>query len=596
MKRIAIVVVLAAGRLLAEDARLPDHALARFADPLPRLTLGSKDFAMAPGGKLVASGGYNSGQLCLVDTEACFLDVAKGWGPAMAFSTDGSLLAAGTRGGYVAVYSTSPFTETRRFKLAQYDPVLGVAFSPDGKVLAVSVAKQPLHLLDAATGKPLVETLLTPCEPGQVAFSADGRFLAASVGGVKDGTPSIAVLDTKTWKIRALVPGAAKAIALSPDGAVLAARDEAGVTLFDGATGDKRDAFGDPATQFRTKMSFSADGKRLVQADYSTVVVREIPSGKELHRIETWGTHADTDGSTFAFVNASNCIRVVDVTGAPKLRRRRAHDSAVEELAFSADGKTLASRAFDGDAILWDLQARKFLSRDLGAWDGPSLRPGGTSPDGKLSVAWTAAEGARGVDVLDGEGKILRTIPFAFADGLFASAFSPDSRRVALSLWKEGNPCGVGAGEPSKEETDGFERIRRIPVIEVATGKVLFEISGHDSMPHAIAWSPDGRRIASGASDDTLRVWNAATGEAERGLPVGSDGYLSRVVFAADGRLAVAAGNVVRVFDPATGELLFDLQGGHKDDIQSLAFSPDGKICASGGRDNAVVLWDVGPK
>jgi WD40 repeat protein len=115
---------------------------------------------------------------------------------------------------------------------------------------------------------------------------------------------------------------------------------------------------------------------------------------------------------------------------------------------------------------------------------------------------------------------------------------------------------------------------------------------GHSGWVQSVAFSPNGQLIASGSYDNTIRLWNPATGFLYR-LLEGHLGLVSSITFSLDGQL-LASGSydtTVRVWDPKTGALKYTLEG-HSGWVQSVAFSPDGQLIASGSYDNTIRLWN----
>jgi WD40 repeat protein len=133
-----------------------------------------------------------------------------------------------------------------------------------------------------------------------------------------------------------------------------------------------------------------------------------------------------------------------------------------------------------------------------------------------------------------------------------------------------------------------------VRIWDATTGEQIgAPLTGHDKVVLSAAFSPDGRRIVSGGEDNTIRVWNAATGE-QLGAPItGHQLPVVDVAFSPDGQRFASASidHTLRVWDAQSGKQIGVPLTGHTDTVSSLAFSPDGEQIVSGSWDDTLLLW-----
>jgi WD40 repeat protein len=254
------------------------------------------------------------------------------------------------------------------------------------------------------------------------------------------------------------------------------------------------------------------------------------------------------------------------------------HKAEVNDLAWFPDGSQIASASSDKTVQIWNTGTGTAVLVYQDATKNAMAVS--WSPDGARIAAGYAGdkrdpETLQIVRVTDGE-KL-----FSYASNAGFWNAQADKTIHALAWSPDGARLACGGGE------------YRVDIWDARSWKQQITYKGHNSTVYALAWSPDGRQVASTGSDDAVHIWDAHTGRNAATFFKHSS-VVASVMWSPNGQRIVSASHdkTAQVWNAVTGTSL-TIYRGHSDNIQTVAWSPDGTRIASGGRDGKVQVWDA---
>jgi WD40 repeat protein len=291
------------------------------------------------------------------------------------------------------------------------------------------------------------------------------------------------------------------------------------------------------------------------------------------------------DGKLLASASTDTTARVWDVSSGRALTVLTVFGGSVLDVAWSPDGKYLATSSAEPQTSLriWDAKNWQVLY----AWDPPPKRSAwkiAWSPDSQFLAISLGEDGADGWLETWSVATRKVTARLISAGGVGDAIWSPDGKYIAFDSFIEGHgpPDGVAIWDPMKGDGQ-------------STAQNTRTFTGHTGLITSIDWSPDGKQLVSGADargDYTVRIWDLATGKNTSTFYGHANGVHS-VAWSPDGK-RVASGSTdmtVKVWDVVSGQVVSTFQ--HGDVVFSVAWSPDGTMLASGCADRDIYLWEV---
>jgi WD40 repeat protein len=597
-----------------QGAKLPfKDALHRIGTTRFRQGDGILSLAYSPSGKMLACGGRNDPiHLIDADTGQLLRQLNEHWIWAMAFSPDGKYLATGGANKVVRLWDVESGKEV--VKLSGHKATIkALAFSSDGLALvsagddgavrlwkvpsggevatyrehnltvnAVTISPDSRHFASAGTDRTIrvwewaqkTVVINTPAVVTGIAYLPSRKALITTdEGGFVRVWDIASARQVREWKGH---DGIISRMVLSQDAAVLTTSSPDGtVRTWDVAKGT---AFAKipGRTGDSDALAMTVDGKVVAAGGVNSAIRRwDAMTGKPLADPAlpdgpVTAIVCSPDGSIAAAGLTTNQVLLLDpATGKEKGRLDCGSQDADVRLAFSSDGKLLATAGSPDAVILWNV-AESTPSKRFTLPQKDDVRCLAFSPDSlKIAVGCASA----GMIILDANsGKTHKQLPVPH--GVRATAFTPDGKLLAVAT----------EDDIVIYETDAYQPVRKFAKL-------------NDTVA-CLAFSPDGRTLAVGMFASVVRLFDLTVPKENpehraRTLD-GHQGVVNAVAWSINGRCLVTAGfdKTVRVWEFNNGQPIFTWTG-HDGEASAVAFHPLGRMVVSGSRDTTLLVWDA---
>ncbi|HLO85643.1 MAG TPA: ribosome assembly protein 4 [Nostocaceae cyanobacterium] len=323
------------------------------------------------------------------------------------------------------------------------------------------------------------------------------------------------------------------------------------------------------------------------------------------HSSSVYSVAFSPNGKQLASGSADNSIKIWDIATGQQLQTLSGHSSLVYSVAFSPDGKKLVSGSGDKRIKIWNTTTGKQLQTLSGHFS--LVYSVAFSPDGKKLVSGSKDNSIKIWNVATGQQ--LQTLS---SHSVLSVSFSPDGKKLAsgsedksIKIWDtttgkqlqtlngHGSSVLSISFSPNGKKLAFGSADSNIKIWDINAGKALQTLSGHSSSVQSITFSPNGTKLASGSWDKSIKIWDTTTGKKLQTLS-GHSSIVFSVSFSPDGK-KLASGSFdksIKIWDTATGQQLQTLSD-HSNFVFSVSFSPDGKKLASGSFDKSIKIWDT---
>jgi len=559
----------------------------------------------SPDGKQLASGGGcygKEGELWIWDTGSFqAITQLKGHSASVlsvTYSPDGKQIASANEDGTIGIWDPITLQAVTQLK-GSSGYVYSVAYSPDGKQLASADMGKTIKIWDTISLQLVAQLKGHKDSVHSVTYSPDGKQLISG-GGSDYGKGELWIWDTVSFQAITHLNGhtqSVRSVTYSPDGKQFASGggNDNGYRIGELWIWDTRSL--QAITQLKVptdsirSVAYSPDGKQLALASWDTTV-RILDTGS-IQSVAQLKGHADNvrsvtyspDGKRLASGSSDNTIWIWDTGNLQVVTQLKGHTGNVNSVAYSPDGKRLASGSFDNTIWIWDTVRLEAVTQ--GHIDG--ILSVAYSPDGKQIASGSKNETVGIWDSVNLQA-ITQLKLKRYSSWAHSVAYSPDGKQIASV---DHNTIMIWDTETLQEVTQlkGSTRNKQNRHFEA-----LNISNGHNGRIYSVAYSPDGKQLASGGDlthgrGGELWIWDIGSFNAVTNLK-GLKATVKSVTYSPDSKqLALAnSDGTVGIWDTASFQAVTQLKG-HTGAVNSVAYSPDGKQLASASEDKTIFLW-----
>jgi WD40 repeat protein len=537
----------------------------------------------SPNGSFIASGSEdNTVKIWDVTTGKVVrtLVAHRGYITALDFNAAGDMLVTAAKDNTIRIWDVRKGTETRTLPGHSFY-ASAVAFSPTNNILASCSIDKTVKLWDIRIGKeiPIPITGLTKPQ-NTLAFSPDGQTLA--VGG-DDNT--IRLLNIQQNSIATLDAGAGITnLAYSADGSLLIAQcDNQTVRIYDAA----KKAFLREVVGTAKQAAISPNGRVLASVDKSsqedddmdirrTVALWNVFNGKKLRTFIGNSPRVlcfafSPDGTKLTTGGADRAMRTYDVATGRDASEFNGYRKVIKAVAFDKSGNHLATAHSDKDG------------NNIRLWD---LEKGNDPADLKAPLIQVASLS------YTADGKTLAAGGTSL-DNKSIAIWNVETGKIVKTITTDDSPIQAVAISPDGSLVVSGAIDSVVSLWNVATGKLDKKLRGHKKSVYSVQFSADGKTVATASSDRSIRLWDVASGK-ELKVLLGHSELINSIAFSANGKMLVSgsADRTAKIWDIASGQATKTFAG-HKGEVMAVAISNDGKYVSSGATDDDVKVWDA---